>query len=137
MAGKISLKGEFEEELIEALSVYSNFIDGVKDSLDLIDENEKLDHENDKIRRKTHSYLLSALESHNAKRYEDVGKDIIAACQALNSQEVSDLKDDEPRTDAKIKISIIQQNAINNHQNLRKLMARLFPGKHLEKKING
>ncbi len=126
MAGKLTLKGELEEELMEAVSLYSNFAENdLEDVLQLIEANEIEDHLNDRIRNETMSFLLQGLEAYNAKDYEGMQKYLHAALQKLHSQELSDLKDDRPRTDAKVKLAVLRQKAINNTEMLKEILARL------------
>lgn len=124
MAGKQDIKNQLEEELLEAASFYANFAEDMGKIIELIDTNEAADHENDKTRNEVTSFLLKALESYSAKNYEDVDRFVHSAIQRLHSQELIDLKDDKPRTDAKIKLAIVRQKAIYNQEALIKLIAK-------------
>jgi hypothetical protein len=134
MAGKISLKGEVEEELIEVASICMNFEEEAEDILKSINENEVLDHANDITRAEVMGLLLKALEAFSASKYEDVDRHVHAAIQKLQDQALQDLKDDEPRNKAKEKIIIHQQNALHNEEKVRKLIGKLT-GKPLAKKV--
>lgn len=125
MSGKPTLKNELIEELMEAVSLYSNFAEDLEQILELIDSNETQDHANDKIRNETISFLLRGLEAYDAKDYEGMQKYLHAAIQKLHSQELIDFKDDEPRTEAKVKLSIVRQEAIHNREILIKLLSKI------------
>jgi len=122
---KITPKNELIEELMEAVAYYSNFASDLDEIIKALDSNEELDHENDKIRNETMKFLLAALEAFSAKRYEDMDKYVHAATQKLHSQEMLDLKDDKPRTEARIKLALARQKAIHNKELLAKFLGEI------------
>lgn len=101
----MSLKAITEEELMEVASLCGNLLNDVEAVIDLLRQNEKLDHENDKQRRKVNQHLLAAVQSYNMKDFSSVDQHVHAALQRLNDQEQLDLQDDKPRIDALIKLS--------------------------------
>lgn len=125
MPGKPSLKNELIEELMEGKAILNNFARDVGDVVDSINKNEELDHLNDKIRNEVMGFLLSGLEAYNAKDYEGMQKYLHAAMQKLNQQGIVDEKDDQPRTDAKIKLLKAQWSAVQNEAGLTKLLEKI------------
>ena len=118
----LSLKRMIEEEFIEIMSFCDNFTNDLEKVIDDLDKNEKLDRENDKMRTEVFKHLLAAKSAFNMKNYKEMSKHIEGAMQKLNKQEQLDLRDDKPRTDAKIKLSQYQQKAINEKDNIRKVL---------------
>lgn len=125
MPKNLTLKGQLVEELMEALAIQSNFAKDVGGILDALNANETLDHQNDKTRNKVMDFMLQGLEAFNAKDYEGMQKHLHGAMQTLNSQGVVDVKDDQPRNNAKVKLLQIQIKAIHNEDRIRKLLAKL------------
>ena len=132
MPKNLTLKGEVEEGLMEAVSLYSNFIDDLDKITALIDSNETIDHKNDAIRNDVIKYLLSALESYSAKSYEDMDRHIHSALQKLHSQELLDIEDDKPRISARVELAVIRQKAIHNTGLLTKILNKVG-GKHAKR----
>ena len=123
MAGKQTIKAQGEEELIEAASYYSNTVEELDKVLDLISRNEETDRRNDKTRREAMMSLLKAMEAYSCKDYESVDRLLHVAVQTLQRQEIEDLSDDDPRTKAKILISVFRQKALGHQEALTKLIA--------------
>lgn len=120
---------------MEAAAFYGFFADDLSKILELIEACEKEDHANDKMRIEVQGHHLSALQAFSCRHYEDMERHVHAAMQRLHEQEVSDLKDDHPRTEAKIKLSLIQQRSILNRKALIKLI-EVFRGKQCLLKKN-
>ena len=125
MAGKPGLKSELVEELMESSAMMSSFAEDMSNVLDLLDGNESGDHQNDKTRREAMSFLLEASKELNLKNYEKASANVHAAMQKLHSQGIEDFNDDKPRTEAKIKIAVYQEKAIQNEKRLSKLTGKL------------
>ena len=125
MAGKKTLKSELIEELMEGKSILNNFAEEVGIVLGGLDLNEAIDHRNDGIRNEVMNFLLKGMEAYDAKDYEGMQKYLHAATQKLNEQGVTDLKDDKPRTDAKIKLLRTQMSAIHSGEKITRLLAKL------------
>ncbi len=125
MSGKLNIKSELQEEIMEAVSFLDNFAGDIEKILELLESNETIDHTNDKVRSESISHLLKALESYSAKAYEDVDRHVHATIQKLQSQELLDFKDDKPRTEVKIKLSLARQKAIYNKESLTKLLGKI------------
>lgn len=125
MAGKQTLKGELEEELMECASILSNFAEDLAKVLEDLDSQEQLDHKNDVARNEVFGYLLDGMKAYNAKDFEGLQKNVHAAMQRLHDQEVIDLKDDKPRTDVRIKLSEARLKAVYNSEKLVDLTGRL------------
>jgi hypothetical protein len=124
MSGKQNLKAELTEELMEVAAIQSNFAKDVGDILTALGSNETLDHQNDIIRNEVMGFMLQGLEAYNAKDYEGMQKYLHAAIQKLNKQGVVDVKDDQPRNNAKVKLLQVQIKAIHNEERIRKLTAK-------------
>lgn len=125
MAGKTTVKGELEEELIQAQCILSNFAKDINDILDILGLNEQLDHQNDKLRNEAMRFFLDALEAYNAKDYEGMQKFTHAGVQKLHEQAEIDFKDDKPRIDIKIKLTEVSIKATFNLEQLRKITAKI------------
>lgn len=125
MPKNLTLKGLIEEELMETQAMLSNFIEDMDKVIELIDENEKDDRDNDKIRNEAMSFLLKALEAYSCKAYEDVDRFLHSAIQKLHSQELLDFQDDIPRNKARIALAIFRQKALHNQETISKLTAKL------------
>lgn len=124
MSGKLTIKGAREEELMEAHAYYANTIEDIDSIIELIDANEKLDKENDILRNEVMGHLLKALECYSCKDYEGVNRYIHTAIQRLHSQELTDLKDDDPRGKARIKLAVFRQKALHGQERIRELIQR-------------
>jgi len=124
MSGKQTLKAELEEELMEGASIQGNFAKNIGDILEDLNKNERLDHENDKLRNEAIGFLLNSLEAYNAKDYEGMQKFLHAAIQKFHTQEMLDFKDDLPRIDVRIKLSEVRIKAIHNAEAIIKLIKR-------------
>lgn len=125
MPFEMSDKAVFEEEVMEAISFYRNFHDDMESVLENLAKNRDFDHENDKIRAEVNRHLLSAMNAHTMRDYEDVNRHVNAAIQRLHAQEVTDLKDDRPRTDAMIKLSVCSHKALSHIKTLQRFLERL------------
>ena len=125
MPFEMSDKAVYEEEVMEAISFYKNFHEDIEDILENMAKNRDLDFENDKIRAEVNRHLLSAMNAHTMRDYEDVNRHVNAAIQRLHAQEVTDLKDDRPRTDAMIKLSVCSQKALSHIKTLQRFLERL------------
>lgn len=125
MAGKQTLRGELEEELMEAVSIQSNFAEDISKVLEDLDSQEELDHKNDVARNEVMGFLLDAMKAYNAKDFEGMQKNVHAALQRLHDQETIDLKDDKPRTDVRIKLSEARLKAVHNSERLTGLTGRI------------
>jgi len=125
MSGKPGTKSELVEELMEAAAIMRNFAEEAGSILDLMDDNESGDHQNDRTRREAMGFLLESSKELNLKNYEKASANLHAAMQKLHSQEIEDLNDDKPRTEAKIKIAVYQEKAIQNEKNLNRLTGKL------------
>jgi hypothetical protein len=124
MPFEMSLRAITEEELIEVASLCANLQTDVDSVIDLIRQNEKLDRENDKIRREVNKHLLAAVRSHNMKDYTDVDAHVHASLQRLNDQEQADLQDDKPRIDALIKLSNFSNRLERSLDRVRSLIKK-------------
>ncbi len=124
MPKNLTISGAREEELMEAQAFYSNFIEELDKISELIESNERLDIQNDRTRAEAINFLLKALESYSARAYEDVDRCLHAAIQKLHSQELIDLKDNEPRNEAKIKLAVARQKALHNQESIARLIDR-------------
>jgi hypothetical protein len=125
MPFEMSEKAIFEEETMEAISFYRFFVDDVRQAIEALTKNRDLDFENDKIRAEVTRHLLSALSAHSMRDYDDVNRHINAAIQRLHAQEVTDLSDDRPRTDAMISLSVCSQKALSHIKVLEKFLEKL------------
>lgn len=121
MAGKTTLRGEVEEGLLQGQCILSNFAQGLENILDTLEANEKLDHENDRIRNQAVGFLLKSLECYNAKDYEGMQKNLHAGIQKLHEQEALDYRDDKPRVDVRLKLTELRLNALYGAEDLRKI----------------
>jgi hypothetical protein len=124
MPKAMTLKGMREEELMEAKAMLENFAEEAGDIVDLFNSNERLDHDNDRIRGQVMNFLLKSMESYNAKDYEGMQRNLHAATQRLNEQGVIDTKDDIPRAQAKIRIFKLQMKAIYTAEKITRLIKR-------------
>lgn len=124
MSGKQTVKAEGTEELMEAMSLYSNFAEDIAKAIDNLSRNEELDHRNDKIRNEAISFLLKSMEAYNSKDYEGMQKYLHAAMQRLHEQEGVDFADDKPRADVRLQLSEIRLKAIMNTEKLKALIGR-------------
>lgn len=131
MAGKPGLKSEVVEELMEAQAIMERIAEESGSILDLLDANESEDHTNDRTRREAMSFLLEASKELNLKNYEKVSANLHAAMQKMHSQEMEDYKDDRPRCDARIKISVQQEKALQCKKRLEKLTEKVEARKNL------
>lgn len=125
MSGKPIVKNELIEELMEAVAIQSNFAEGIDSVLESLNHNEKLDHDNDKIRNEAIKFLLSALEAYNAKDYEGMQKYTHAAVQKMHEQATIDFKDDKPRADVRIQLSVVRCKTVSNKERIAKLISKL------------
>jgi hypothetical protein len=125
MSGKPTVKNELIEELMEAVAIQGNFSQDLEEVLKGIETQEKLDHDNDKIRNEATRFLLNALEAYNAKDYEGMQKFTHAGVQKLHEQAEIDFKDDQPRVDIKIKLSQIQYKAVLNQERITRMIKKL------------
>jgi len=125
MPKNLTIKGEKEEELMEAKSLLDNFAEEAGGVIDSLNETEGLDHRNDSIRGQVMAFQLKSMECYNAKDYEGMQRNLHAAMQKLNEQGIVDIKDDIPRTSAKIKILKLQLKAIHVAERLRKLTSKI------------
>ena len=127
MAGTISLKGLIEEDLMESKSIVDSINEDMGEIVNLIDLNEKLDRENDKIRANVRRHLLAAIRGYKMARYEEADNHVHAALQMLDEQAILDLKDDIPRGEAKLKIAVLQTKLTNNSESIRRSLGKLNP----------
>lgn len=125
MPGKLTKRGQKQEELMEAYSYYDNFLEDLDGIIDLIDKNQTMDHQNDVTRRAVVFDLLSALRSLNCKDHAAADNFVHAALQRINEQERQDLADDLPRTQARIKLAVLRQKALTNADNVRNMIGNL------------
>lgn len=124
MPKAMTIKGEREEELMEAKSLMDNFAEETGGIIELLNKNEELDHKDDAIRNQVMTFLLKSMESYNAKDYEGMQRNLHAATQRLNEQGIIDEKDDIPRTQAKIKILKAQMSALHISDRLARITER-------------
>jgi len=129
MSGKPSLKNELIEEVMEAFAMQTAFATDLEQVLKLLGENETIDHQNDKVRNESMSFLLGSLEAYNAKDYEGMQKFTHAGVQKLHEQAKLDFKDDKPRTDVKIKLVEVSCKAVHNARRIRALLEKLKSSK--------
>lgn len=125
MSGKPSVKNEIIEEHMEGASLLDNFAEEAGDVINSLNRSEEIDHKNDAIRGDVMNFLLKSMECYNAKDYEGMQRNQHAAMQKLNEQGIVDIKDDIPRTNAKIKILKLQLKAIHVSERLKKLTSRI------------
>ncbi len=121
MAGKMTLWGGLEEELMEAQAFFSNFATDFDKLQPLLEKNEALDHENDKTLSEAQGFLLEGLEALSCLSYGEVTKFIHAAIEKLDAQQDQDLADDHPRDELKLKIELKKQAGTDNLARLTKL----------------
>jgi len=124
MSGKQTLKAELTEELMEAKAIQGNFSREVGEIIESLNKTASLDYANDKIRNEVMCSLLSGIEAYNAKDYEGMQKFMHAAMQRLNKQGIIDEQDNQPRTEAKIKLLKLQLTTIHNEERITKLLAK-------------
>jgi len=124
MPKNLTIKGAREEELMEALAYYDNFTEDLDAIIDLLDKNQNLDHNNDKTRRAAISDLLSALRSLSCKDIQTADNFVHGALQKINDQEKTDLQDDVPRIQARIKLAVLREKAVRNKDQIAKLIER-------------
>lgn len=115
-------EAQIEEELVEAQAFYKLFVEEIGKVVADLRVNMEMDHKNDVIRTQATSHLVSALTAHSMRDYDDVNCHVNAALQRINSQEVLDLKDDKPRTDALVKLSVYVSKAQERIKRLRVLV---------------
>ncbi len=125
MSGKMTLKGLIEEELMEVKTVIDNFNERIGEVIECLNENERLDHDNDKIRANVRKFLLSALRNFNMRDFEGMNNDVHAALQRLEDQERKDLADDRPRMDARVKLSVFQSKLTGSSEMIRGCLKRI------------
>lgn len=125
MAGKLQPKSEMEEQLMEGASFLDNFATEIGKIITSLDENETLDHDNDKIRLDINALLLDALHACHVRNVDDAQKFTHAALQKLNQQQAIDFKDDLPRVDVRIKLTQLQTKAICDYEAIIKLIPKL------------
>lgn len=133
MPFQMSEKAIFEEEIMEAICFYQNFIADMEKVIEAINLNQTLDHENDKMRADVTRHLISALSAHNMRDYDDVNRHVNAAMQRLHGQEAADLRDDIPRTQALIKLSVSIQKAASKAESLKRFLSKMNGEKDHEK----
>lgn len=125
MAGKPQPKSEMEEQLLEAACLLDNFANDLKDIITLLNQNETLDHDNDKLRNQVNTFMLDALQAITAMNVDEAQKFIHAALQRSNEQAAIDFKDDKPRVDVRIKLAQLQTKAICDKETIIKLIPKL------------
>jgi len=125
MSGKPTVKNELTEELMEAVSILSNFSSDIDAVISNLNINETLDHENDRLRNEAVGFFLDSLEAYNAKDYEGMQKFIHAGIQKMHQQAEIDFKDDKPRVDVRIKLSEVRCKAVFNQGSILKLIGKL------------
>lgn len=122
---KPSVKTEVEEALLEASCFYASFADELAAVLGTIDENETMDHQNDKLRVEAMGFMLDALQALAAQNYADVDTNLHGAIKRMHEQEALDFQDDKPRVDAKLLLSLARQKAIHNKEDVIKQIGAL------------
>lgn len=127
MAGKQSFKNISIEELLEALCFYDDFLESIDSILEDLTKNREWDHQNDKLRYEALSFLLAGFK-HPAIP-DDVSANMHAAATKLNSADILDSKDDGPRADAVLKLSVLREKAFNNRMVLEGIL-KLFGGRN-------
>jgi hypothetical protein len=125
MPFQMSDKAVVEEELMEIACFLSNVVKDLDSVIEFMHTNERLDHENDRLRSDVTRHLLSDIHSNSIKDYAEALKHAHAALQRLHAQEVMDLKDDKSRTDALIKLSVFRQKAIHKEEGIKRLIKEL------------
>lgn len=125
MSGKPSIKNELIEEHMEGASLLDNFAEEANDVINSLNRSEEIDHKNDATRGDVMNFLLKSMECYNAHDYEGMQRNQHAAMQKLNEQGIVDIKDDIPRTNAKIKILKLQLKAIHVSERLKKLTGKI------------
>lgn len=115
MPFQMSDKAKVEEELLEVASFMSNLAKDLDYVIAHIKENERIDHENDELRKEAMALLIFIMNDPHAN----------GAFQKLSAQERSDYKDDIPRTQALIKLSVFREKAVDKEKRIKGLLKEL------------
>lgn len=137
MTFQMSPKAIATEELMEAQSLCANLRNDVEGVIEMLRQNEKLDHDNDKKRREVHKHLLAAVQAFNMKDHTDVNSHVHSALQKLYDQEQTDLQDDRPRIDALIKLSSFSARLERSERRTRELLEKLKADNNTDQPLPG
>lgn len=124
MPFEMSMQAVVEEELVEAMSFYKLFGEEMSGITGDIQKNVELDHRNDEIRIQASAHMQSALDEIRRGNYGQADNHINAAMQIMTKQEILDLQDDRPRTNALIKIAQYMDKARKRIDRLKELVQK-------------
>jgi hypothetical protein len=125
MGQKASVKNQVVEALMEAQAFCENLSGDIAGIELNIAENEKLDHQNDKLTKELQQLLLDALTAYSAKDYGKMEACVRAAMQKSFEQEKLDLQDDHPRCDIRLGCASFRLKGVNLIKEFQRLQERL------------
>lgn len=125
MGQKASVKNQIVEALMDGKAMFSNLAHDIQGIEMMLDANEKLDHDNDKLLAEAVKLLLESFDDFGAQDYGAAESKVRASVQKLHEQHLVDLADDKPRHEIRVALAKIQIKAIYSEKILTNLQARL------------